>query len=572
MFLLLGAFAAGLLTVLAPCVLPLLPIIIGGSVAGDSKDNRRPLIIAAALAVSLIVFTLLLKATTLLINIPPQYITYFSGTIIIFLGVLTLFPTLYSRIIGLLGIEHRAQALLGQGYKNKNSLIGPIITGAALGPVFSSCSPVYGYILATVLPANFGQAMAYIVSYVLGLSLVLLLIGYYGQRFIRRIRFASNPRGWFQRSLAVIFIVVGLLVFTGSAVKVQTYVSNHTPFDFDALSAKLIPSNGQKIDTKKVLNVEPYDAPELTGLQDWINSQPLTLAKLKAEHKVVLIDFWTYSCINCIRAEPYIKGYDAAYRSSGLVVIGVHAPEFAFEKVPANVRKAVVEAGITYPVALDNDLETWNAFQNQYWPANYLIDAKGKVRRVHYGEGQYNETEQAIRALLQESGATVPAKMSTTGRETVPASQMETPETYLGSNRASNYSGTPALGTVTGKAADFTPAANLALNHWTLGGSWQVMGDRIIARSNSTLTFRIAAKDVYLVGGSPDAAGSVRVTMDGKPVDDTNDAGSDVTAGQVRIDENQLYKLVHHSQFSRDDVLELRVPDGVELNVFTFGS
>jgi cytochrome c-type biogenesis protein len=223
MFLLLGAFIAGILTVLAPCVLPLLPIIIGGSVSVNEKYKKRPIIIAASLAISLIVFTLLLKATTLLINIPPNSINYFSGGIIVLLGLVTLFPGIYALIIAKLGIEQRTQKILGKGYNNKRSFIGPLITGAALGPVFSSCSPVYAYILATVLPANFAQAMVYIVAYVLGLSLFLLIIGYYGQGFIGKIKFAANPRGTFQRVIAVLFIVVGLSIATGFNVTFQTH-------------------------------------------------------------------------------------------------------------------------------------------------------------------------------------------------------------------------------------------------------------------------------------------------------------------------------------------------------------
>lgn len=221
MFLLLGAFFAGIITVLAPCVLPLLPIIIGGSITGDVQDKRRPFIIAASLAISLIVFTLLLKATTLLIDIPPQAITYVSGGIIVGIGILLLFPTLYERMILFFNLQAKSQELLGKS-GGKGAVIGAIITGAALGPVFSSCSPVYAYILATVLPVNFGVAMAYMVAYVLGLSLMLLLIGFVGQKFVRRLKFASNPHGWFNRAVAVIFIVVGLLVVTGYDKKLQT--------------------------------------------------------------------------------------------------------------------------------------------------------------------------------------------------------------------------------------------------------------------------------------------------------------------------------------------------------------
>src|SRR5690349_3200592 len=223
MFLLLGSFIAGALTVLAPCVLALLPVIVGGSVQGNTLDKKRPLVIAVSLAISIFVFTLLLKATSLLVDIDPRTITYISGGIIILVGMLTLFPGIYAKVLIKLGIEHRAINLLGKSNQNRQSVVGPVITGAALGPVFSSCSPVYAYILATVLPVNFGPAMAYIIAYIMGLALVLLLIGYLGQRFISRIKFASNPKGWFQRTIAILFIIVGLLVFTGYDKRFQTW-------------------------------------------------------------------------------------------------------------------------------------------------------------------------------------------------------------------------------------------------------------------------------------------------------------------------------------------------------------
>jgi len=567
MLLLFGAFIAGLLTVVAPCVLPLLPIIIGGSVTGDATDKKRPYVIIAALATSLIIFTLLLKASTLLINIPPKAITYFSGSIIITLGLLTLFPIFYAKVMAKVGFEKRSQQLLGKGFKNKSSLAGPIIIGAALGPVFSSCSPVYAYILATVLPANFFQAFAYIIAYVLGLSAILLLISIYGQRFISRIKFAANPKGWFQRGIAILFIAVGLLVFTGYDKRVQTWVSTHTPLDFDSLSAKLIPGSSNSTSRNGNLNVEPYDAPELVGIQDWINSKPLTLKDLRG--KVVLVDFWTYSCINCIRNNPYIEKWYKTYKDQGFVVIGMHAPEFAFEKVLGNVKKGVNDQKITYPVALDNDFSTWNAFRNQYWPAAYLIDAEGKVRREHFGEGEYQESEDAIRALLEEKGARLSGKMVTTGKEKVPQTSGQTPETYLGSARASNYSGSPALGA--SNRANFTQSSGLRPDYWSLGGTWEVDEQSITARGNSTLRFRVSGKEVYLVMGAETEV-KVGLQLDGKPVSQTRSAGSDVTDNHVIVKESKLYRLVSHPAFVEDSIIELTIPDGVTLNAFTFGS
>lgn len=568
MWLLIGAFIAGILTALAPCVLPLLPVIIGGSLGGDTQDRRRPFIIAGSLAVSLIAFTLLLKATSLLIHLSPQVITDVSGGLIIAIGIATLFPTGYAYVIGRLGLEHRSQELLGVGFKNK-SWLGPVIIGAALGPVFSSCSPVYAYILATILPAHFTTAIAYIVSYVIGLALVLLAIGYYGRRLTAGLKFASNPTGIFQRGLGVLFIVVGLMIVTGTGTKVQVWVANHTAFSFDKLSTSLIPKNLSHPQTSdsSLYNVPAYKAPELAGIQGWVNSNPLTLSQLKG--KVVLIDFWTYTCINCIRSLPYTQGWYSEYQSNGLVVIGVEAPEFAYEKVPSNVAAAVKQDKLTYPIAIDGNLATWNAYQNQYWPAEYLIDRSGNVRREAFGEGDYAQTEQAIRGLLSEGQTSaLPTKLVAPSKTPVPISNQQTPETYFGTDRADAYVGSPQLGTQSNQT--YTFAKNISSSEWSLSGEWRVSGTSITAGKNAKLRINVAAKNVYLVGGAPTAS-SVKVLFNGQPISQAGAAGSDVQDSQVNVQLSNLYRIAAFKQFT-SGTIELDVPAGVSLNTFTFGS
>lgn len=561
--LLLGAFLAGIITVFAPCVFALLPVIVGGSMTGDVHDKRRPFLIAGSLAVSLILFTLLLKATTLFIDISPAAITYVSGGIIVGLGLVTLFPQIYEKFILFFNLQARSQRLLGKS-TGRGPVIGAIITGAALGPVFSSCSPVYAYILATVLPVNFNVAIVYVIMYVIGLSIMMLLLGFLGQKLVRRIRFAVNPKGWFQRFLAILFILVGLSIMTGYDKQFQTFISEKTPFNFDALSSKLIPDSGRE-SADGVLNVKSYKAPELAGIKDWINSDPQTIEGLKG--KVVLIDFWTYSCINCIRTQPYLKSWYETYKDSGLEIIGVHAPEFSFEKNKANVQDAAKKAGLTYPIALDNDFTTWNAFKNQYWPASYLIDKEGNVRRVHAGEGGYKETEQAIRQLLAEKGGNVPSEMAKVNGGAT-SSDKETPETYLGTRRANNYSGPIRL--IQGEQT-FTEGNLEKVNNWTLGGTWNVSSEGITAVTNSTLKFRIAAKDAYMVTGSNTKA-TIGVTVNGAPISQTKYAGSDIKDSKLDVSMAQLYRIVDFGSFNSDQTIELTVPAGVQLNTFTFGS
>jgi cytochrome c biogenesis protein CcdA len=348
------SYIAGLLTALAPCVLPLLPVILGGSFNGKSQDKKRPYIITASLVASLILFTILLKASSVLIGVDPKVWSSLSGILVMVLGVFMLFPNAWAQIIGRLGIESKSQGLLGKAFATKNKTWSAVLIGAALGPVFSSCSPTYGWVISTVLPKSAALGVVYLSIYCLGVATSLLAIALLGQKLLKRVKWATNPHGLFQRGIAIIFIIVGLFVFTGWDKKVQTWLVDKDFLNLIQLEKKLVPakqkvSNAQPttISTKsdnanqKFFNVAPYNAPEILSSGEWFNSEPLSLDKLKG--KVVLIDFWTYSCINCIRTLPYLQGWYDAYKDSGFVVIGVHAPEFAFEKVPKNVGNAIVE-------------------------------------------------------------------------------------------------------------------------------------------------------------------------------------------------------------------------------------
>jgi len=418
---------AGLLTVLAPCVLPLLPVVLGGSVVREGNDRWRPFIITGSLVASLVLFTLLLKASTVFIHVDPRVWTYLSGGIIVVLGVSMLFPGLWSRVAEAVGLERRSQAFLQKAHGHRNKTVSAVLTGAALGPVFSSCSPTYAWAIATVLPASPALGMVYLSVYCVGVGAGLLAVALLGRRFLSRIKWASKPGGAFQRIVASLFIVVGLFIVTGLDQAVETKLLTADPFGITRLEQRLVPTgNGSNAPVEMSPgDVASYPAPELVGIQGWINSDPLTLARLKG--KVVLIDFWTYSCINCERTQPYLNAWYNTYRADGFVIIGVHAPEFAFEQVPENVQKAVTADGIKYPVALDNGFETWKAYANNYWPAKYLIDKDGRVRYTQFGEGDYDVTESKIRQLLGESASTKPMVQVTADG---PGSTNQTPETY----------------------------------------------------------------------------------------------------------------------------------------------
>jgi thiol-disulfide isomerase/thioredoxin len=307
-------------------------------------------------------------------------------------------------------------------------------------------------------------------------------------------------------------------------------------------------------------------APEFTGTEDWFNTpgdQPLSLAGLRG--RVVLVDFWTYTCINCIRTLPYLKAWNAAYKNEGLTIVGVEAPEFAFEKEASNVSDAIQQFGIRYPVVQDNNLETWNAYENEYWPADYLIDAHGDLRYTAFGEGEYGTTETAIRALLAEAGYQVGGKSHPTG--VIVPSEIATPETYMGTLRAQGWIDGPKTGT-----HDYgpPPSGSLALNDFAYSGTWDIGAQPAEAISEAGVDMEFKAKNVYLVLSSPDERPlQVKVLLDGHPIS-AADAGGDVHNGVVTVRRQRLYWLVALKGDERDR-LSLRFEDGVTGYDFTFG-
>jgi len=316
--------------------------------------------------------------------------------------------------------------------------------------------------------------------------------------------------------------------------------------------------------------------PPLTGASRWLNSPALTPGSLRG--KVVLVDFWTYSCINCLRAMPYVRAWHERYKDHGLVVIGVHAPEFEFEKSADNVRRAIADLKINYPVALDNDYAIWEAFGNQVWPAHYFIDAEGRIRRHHYGEGEYDESEQTLRQLLTEAGnlnlpAPVSKKLKATGVEAAADdAHQASPETYVGYQRAENF--VSPGGYLHDRPKLYATPEQLRRNQWGLTGEWTARKDvAVLGAAPGSITFRFLARDLHLVLG-PGAKGKsirYRVRIDGAPP--ARDRGVDVDAqGNGVIREQRLYQLIRQSGEVTERTFTIEFLDGgVEAYSFTFG-
>ena len=428
--LLLISFIAGVLTVLAPCILPLLPVIVGGSLSGEASP-RRALTIVLALGASVFLFTLLLKATTAFIAVPAIFWQLVSGGLLVFFGLAMFLPSLWDSIPGVQALYKSSNRLVGSGYK-RQSIWGDVLIGAALGPVFSSCSPTYFVILAAVLPAHFATGIEYLLAYVLGLCLFLFVIAYAGQRLVSWLGVASSSGSWFRKVIGALLIIVGVAVIFGWDKELEAALPAgsfaEVGIEQSLLSAQpgsppmpaVATSTAFVSLAQKALIYQK--APELAGIDGYINTdgQPINLSQYVGKD-VVLIDFWDYSCINCQRTLPYLNAWYAKYKDQGLVVIGVHTPEFSFEHLLSNVQAAVARFGIQYPVVLDNEYSTWNAFQNEYWPNEYLIDIDGYVVHTHAGEGDYDGTEAAIQQALAERAARLglPAQAGTVATSTV---------------------------------------------------------------------------------------------------------------------------------------------------------
>lgn len=566
MALLVLSFVAGALTVLAPCILPVLPIIIGRSVGTEKK--HRPLVIVGSLAIGVVVFTLLLKASTLFIEIPQSTWSYVSGSIIGLFGLIYLFPHAWESISTKLNLSTNSNKLLAQSAQKKG-VLGDIFIGLSLGPVFSSCSPTYFLILATVLPESYSKGVLYLIAYALGLSVVLLLISLLGQRFVKHLNIAADPEGWFKRGLGILFLLVGIFIASGLDKTIQTGILENGFFDITKVEQHLLQ---ESMDTEEKELSHDYEIPyvELVNPSGFVNSDPFKIADYIGE-RVILLDFMTYSCINCQRTFPYLNAWYETYKDDGLIVIGIHTPEFAFEHNIENVKDAAERFGLAFPIALDNDYETWRAYENRYWPRKYLIDIHGNIVYDHIGEGAYDETETKIRELLEERSRILEDSVSLgktveVDAETPESGVPRSPETYLGTYRNTTLG---IVQSIDGNTVTFSRPTNPEPNQVYLVGTWMITGEYSQAVSeDAAIIYNYSAKDVFLVMGA-DGAAAVVVKQDGSVV--TDDAGIHVEKnGEVIVEKEQLYRLIEQDK-NESHILELEVEPGIQAFAFTFG-
>ncbi len=551
MILLLGfALLAGLATSLSPCALPVLPVAL---TAGATGGRRRPLGIVTGLVLSFTFATVALVYVIAALGLPDDLLRDLAIAVLAGFGISLIVPAFSARIeawLSRLGRSPRAN--------RPGGFASGLPLGFSLGFIYAPCA---GPILAGVITVSAAQTftvgrLAVAFAYALGSAVGLYAIMLGGRRLVGRLVARS---GRVQQAMGVVMVVVAILLAAMVDVRFQTAIANELPSFLLSPADKLQRGAGDKSKFKSTHRPGALrvlgKAPEFTDNQRWFNTPqdaPLTMAGLRG--RVVLVDFWTYTCINCIRTFPHLKALDAKYRRDGLTIVGVHSPEFPFERKASNVESSIRQNGLRYPVAQDNNLGTWNAWGNQYWPADYLVDARGRVRLAHFGEGGYRQTERAVRKLLAEAGRRRLGGMTHPRIETA-SPNLQTPETYLGEKRSEGI----VNGPLTPGARDFgTRMPKLPRNGFGFAGHWNVGNESAIAGAGARLGARFIAKKVFLVLGSPGHARRMRVLLDGRPL------------RTVTVRDQKLYRLVSLSRVG-EHVLTLAPEPGIAGYAFTFG-
>lgn len=526
------ALIAGAATAVSPCVLPVLPVVLS---AGASGGRRRPLGIVTGLALSFTFATVALVYVIDALGLPNDLLRTVAIAVLMLFGVTLLVPAVSARVEAwLTRIAPKARRADPDAGFWSGALVG-----LSLGLVYAPCA---GPILAGVITVSASQSftagrLAIAFAYAVGSAVVLYALMLGGRRLTRRL---SRQAGRFQVATGAVMVLMAAAMLAHLDTRFQTAIANDLPSVLIDPASKLEKSSSIESALAKVRRPEHArlavlgQAPDFHGYQQWFNTpggRPLSLAQLRG--KVVLVDFWTYTCINCIRTLPYLEALDARYRKDGLVIVGVHTPEFPFERDASNVRRAIAQDGIEYPVVQDNQYAIWDSYGNEYWPAEYFVDAKGRVRYTHFGEGDYAKKERVVRALLAEAGRAPRGGM--THPHGLQVTYDTTPETYLGTERTPHPPG-----------------------YLSFIGAWRRDPMDAEAGPGARLRLDFAARRVYLVLGSPDRQRSLDVILDGKPY------------RHLLIKQQKLYTLADLPRAGHHELL-LRPEPGTYGYAFTFG-
>lgn len=560
------AYIGGALTILSPCVLPVLPFIFARS---DQSFRRSGLPILVGMAVT---FTVLASLATVggawLVGI-NQYGRYAAMLLLLLMGLALVFPSFAERLMRpFVTFGGRLQQRADQ----QASVKGSLLLGVAVGFLWAPCAgPILGLLLAgaALSGANLYSVLL-LLAFAAGAASSLAVALLAGSKVFNLMKRSLGVEEWIRRGLGVIVMVAVVSIAMGWDTR---FLAQFTFLSTADTEQRLIEKLTDK--PKEKSSTENQMAPPLSGATQWLNSPPLSMELLRG--KVVLVDFWTYSCINCLRTLPYLKAWDKKYRSQGLVIVGVHSPEFAFERDQGNVEKAIRDLGIKYPVAMDNQFAIWDAYKNEYWPTHYLIDMQGVIRDQHFGEGKYQETEQMIQTLLKEANRGMLAtdddlvQVGGSGATAAWSALLRSPETYLGYARMENLVSPEAV--KKDVAAQYSAPRTLKRNQWALSGKWLISAEASAAQSaGGTLSYRFLGRDLHLVLGSHDGKPvRFKVTLDGAAPE--ADHGVDIDAqGNGVMREQRLYQLIRQNEKDGERAFRIEFLDaGGEAFAFTFG-
>jgi len=550
----------GVITGLSPCVLPVLPVVFLGGGAGSAAEpdaesaRRRPYLVVLGLTLSFAVFTLLGSWILASLHLPDDAIRWAGLVLLVLVGLGLLVPPLGHLLERpFYRFPQRLSGTGGSGF----------VLGIALGAVFVPCAgPVLAAITVAGATDHIGlRTIGLTLGFAVGTAIPLLAFALAGRSLTQRLGAFRRHQGAFRAVSGVVMIVLAVALTFNLSDIIQRDIPNYTQAVGNSLEkGAAAPAAGASVTLQACQTAALYGgseiencgaAPAFKGIQQWFNTpgdKPVSLASLKG--KVVIVDFWAYSCINCQRELPHVEAWYKDYAADGLEVVGVQTPEYAFEHVPSNVEAGAARLGLTFPIALDNSYGTWNAYDNQSWPAAYLIDATGKIRHVSIGEGDYPQEEQIIRQLLLAAhpGITLPA--ATDVPDLTPDDPDQTPETYLGAEEEQGYSGLGSY--VTGQ---FTPLTHLDRNTFDLGGAWTIGQQSITAGKDAGISLAFHAADVYLdVGGT----GTLTVSTGG-------------ATKVIRVSGAPDIYTVATEQPAQDGTVTIRLSPGLAAYSFTFG-
>lgn len=568
------AFLAGIVTVLSPCILPILPIILTSTIGGQNIGKSRPLGVVTGFVFSFTFFTLFLSTIVRLSGIPADTLRLFSIIVIAGFGISLLLPQfqviverLFSRV-----------ALFMPNNPNRSGFGGGLLIGLSIGLLWTPCvGPILASVISLAITGTVTfDAFLITLAYSLGTAIPMFLIMLGGQNALHRVPWLLSNLGLIQKLFGILMILTAIGIFFNIDRKFQTFVLNTFPQygagltkfeDNEVIRNALDKKAGTEMKKEdlgkpmfELLDPKGVKAPEIIPGGVWFNSEPLTLNQLKG--KVVIIDFWTYSCINCQRTLPYLRNWHQKYKDKGLVIIGVHSPEFEFEKNPKNVLQAIEDFQLSYPIVQDNNFATWRAYKNRYWPAKYFIDKEGYIRYDHFGEGAYDESEKVIQELLKEAGAN---DVSSEINNPTYQINSKTPELYLGYGRIEHLASPEPI--QKDKLAEYTAPPSLKNNQFAYTGSWSVMEEYASPQKGATLSLNFESKEVFLVMRTKGSPAKVKVYID----DNMQYFGEDNKDGTVTIEKDTLYKLIKLPSPGRH-ILKLEFQDSnAELFAFTFG-